>query len=158
MWCLKCKRHTNTENVDVVTTVNGRYRKTGRCVICGGSKSQFVSRVRGGDIAKFVNKFNKEFHLPGYNFCGPGTKLSKRLDSNDNPVTKPVNAIDKACMRHDIGYRDNKDLESRQLADVELIHGLNALNNLSLTEKFTRSLIKTAMKGKIAFGTGNNKY
>ena len=57
-------------------------------------------------------------------------------------------------MKHDIAYRDNKDLRSRQKADVKLIHDLNSLDNLKLTEKFTRGLIKTAMKGKIALGMG----
>lgn len=155
MWCLKCKRHTKTEAEKTTVTANGRLLKRGRCAVCSKNKAEFVSRTKGGDIAKLINKTGREIHLPGYNFCGPGTKLNERLDSSDNPITRPVNAIDEACMRHDISYRDNKDLESRQLADVELIHGLNAIDNLSLTEKFTRGLIKTAMKGKIAFGMGN---
>ena len=57
-------------------------------------------------------------------------------------------------MKHDIAYRDNKDLRSRQKADVKLIHDLNSLDNLKLTEKFTQGLIKMAMKGKIALGMG----
>ena len=57
-------------------------------------------------------------------------------------------------MKHDIVYRDNKDLRSRQEADVKLIHDLNGLDNLKLTEKFTRELIKTAMKGKVMFVMG----
>ena len=56
-------------------------------------------------------------------------------------------------MKHDIA-RDNKDLRSRQEADVRLIHDLNGLDNLKLAEKFTRVLIKTAMKGKVMFGMG----
>ena len=154
-YCLKCEKHTGDVNPLIVSTKNGRKRLQSKCKICGGSKSKFLPNKAGGDIASFINKAGKEFHVPGYNFCGPGTKLNERLGPGDNPVTKPVNDIDRACMKHDIAYRDNKDLRSRQEADVELIHDLNALKNLKLTEKFTRGLIKTAMKGKIALGTGH---
>lgn len=83
-------------------------------------KSKFLPKKQGGDIVGLINKAGKEFHVPGYNFCGPGsgTKLNERLDSNDNPITPPVNSIDQACMKHDISYRDNKDLQSREKADV----------------------------------------
>ena len=57
-------------------------------------------------------------------------------------------------MKYDIAYRNNKDLRLQQEADVTLIHDLNGLDNLKLTEKFTRGLIKTAMKGKVMFGMG----
>ena len=157
IYCLRCKRTTEDLFPHKVHTKNGRERLQATCKICGGSKSRFLplNKKVGGDIVKLINKTGKELHVPGYNFCGPGTKLNERLGPGDNPVTKPVNAIDRACMKHDIAYRDNKDLRSRQEADVELIHDLNALKNLKLTEKFTRGLIKTAMKGKIALGTGH---
>ena len=122
-----------------------------RCAVCGSAKSRFVA---GGDIVSAINRSGKEFHLPGYNFCGPGTKLDRRLGPGDAPITAPVNAIDEACMRHDISYRDNKGLAERQVADTRLIHDLNALDDLKFTEKFTRGLIKSAMKGKIVFGLG----
>ena len=160
IYCLTCKKRTGDVNPTKVSTKNGRLRMRAHCKSCNGLKSSFLPNgavKTGGDIVKLINKTGKEFHVPGYNFCGPGTKLSERLDSNDNPITRPVNAIDKACMKHDIAYRDNKDLRSRQKADVKLIHDLNSLHNLKLMEKFTRGLIKTAMKGKIAFGMGINK-
>ena len=153
-YCLKCKRSTKDLFPHKVLTKNGRERLKSTCEICGALKSKFLPNKVGGDIVSLINKTGKEFHIPGYNFCGPGTKLSERLDSNDNPITQPVNDIDRACMKHDIAYRDNKDLRSRQEADVKLIHDLNELDNLKLTEKFTRGLIKTAMKGKVMFGMG----
>ena len=152
MYCLKCKEHTTTAGETTAVTANGRLIKKGKCVVCGARKSQFLPSKQGGDIVSVINKAGKEFHVPGYNFCGPGTNLSKRLDSNDNPITKPVNGIDRACMKHDITYRDNKDLATRHVADARLIGDLNALDNLKLTEKFTRGFIKNAMKSKIMFG------
>ena len=61
-------------------------------------------KKQGGDIAaKLGNlpgtpwaKYLGEKHLPGYNYCGPGTRLDIRLDNQDQPKTGeyPVNAID----------------------------------------------------------------
>jgi hypothetical protein len=42
----------------------------------------------------------KEFHLPGYNFCGPGTKVYTRLLNGDTGI----NELDNACKVHDIEY------------------------------------------------------
>jgi len=46
--------------------------------------------------------------LPGYNYCGPGTKATN---------TKPVNLLDQCCMEHDLFYVDNVDTKSRRVAD-----------------------------------------
>ena len=63
---------------------NGRKRASARCAVCGSAKSRFVA---GGDIVSAINRSGKEFHLPGYNFCGPGTKLDRRLGPGDAPMT-----------------------------------------------------------------------
>ncbi len=49
--------------------------------------------------SNFVPPYDlKEMHLPGYNFCGPGTNVSRRLREG----VKPMNALDAACRIHDI--------------------------------------------------------
>jgi hypothetical protein len=49
--------------------------------------------------SKFVPPYDsKEKHLPGYNFCGPGTNVTRRLQEG----VQPMNALDAACRRHDI--------------------------------------------------------
>lgn len=55
-----------------------------------------------------------EMHVPGYKFCGPGTKLSKRLDRGD----EAVNSMDEACRQHDIAY--SKKNTNRRHADRRL--------------------------------------
>lgn len=40
----------------------------------------------------------EEKHLPGYNFCGPGTNVNRRLKNG----VKPMNELDEACLRHDL--------------------------------------------------------
>jgi hypothetical protein len=39
-----------------------------------------------------------ELHLPGYNYCGPFTKLDKRLAKGDERINK----LDAGCKEHDI--------------------------------------------------------
>jgi hypothetical protein len=53
-----------------------------------------------GILNSVINKLPVELHISGYNYCGPGTKLSKRLSRGD----KGVNDLDEACKEHDIAY------------------------------------------------------
>jgi hypothetical protein len=65
-----------------------------------------------GVFNTLLNKLNNvipELHIPGYNYCGPFTKLDKRLARGDEPVNK----LDAACKEHDIFYRDHKDTNER---------------------------------------------
>jgi hypothetical protein len=39
-----------------------------------------------GILNSVINKLPVELHIPGYNYCGPGTKLSKRLSRGDKGV------------------------------------------------------------------------
>ena len=74
---------------------------------------------------------SKEFHLRGYNFCGPNTRLNERLNPNGTPRkwSTPINKIDEICMRHDIGYRNG----SRREADETMLRELRDLENKDLT-------------------------
>lgn len=50
-----------------------------------------------------------EMHVPGYKFCGPGTKLAERLERGD----VGINPLDEACREHDIAY-SNKETNRRK--------------------------------------------
>ena len=41
---------------------------------------------------------SREKHMPGMNFCGPGTNVWRRLREN----VKPIDELDSACKAHDI--------------------------------------------------------
>ena len=128
------------------TTSNNSPAATGKCVRCGTKKFRFKKKKRqhGGDVAATLSrlpgtpweKYPGEKHLPGYSYCGPGTRLDIRLDERDRakPGETPINAIDEACRLHDIAYRSG-DLQQRHIADVKLIHALNSIPNKSLKEK-----------------------
>lgn len=73
-------------------------------------------QVGKGFINSLINKLPVELHIPGYQYCGPGTKLQQRLARGD-PV---INPLDAACKQHDIAYNKFKDVENRHRADKEL--------------------------------------
>lgn len=59
----------------------------------------------------------KGWHIPGYNYCGPGTWYPK------GKRPKPINAIDEACKRHDddpeFDYSLYNNADARLIDDVE---------------------------------------
>lgn len=51
------------------------------------------------ELARYVPPYDRgERHLPGYNWCGPGTNVTRRLRER----VQPMNALDRACMEHDM--------------------------------------------------------
>jgi len=60
-----------------------------------------------------INKLPFEMHLPKYQFCGPGTRLQKRLALGQMGVNK----LDSLCRAHDIAYAEKKNLSDRHKAD-----------------------------------------
>jgi hypothetical protein len=63
------------------------------CLPKGGFKTG------SGVFNTLLNKLNNvmpELHLPGYDYCGPFTKLDSRLARGD----KPVNKLDASCQQH----------------------------------------------------------
>ena len=136
------------------------------------SKQQLISyilslnqpSIGGFDFQKTLTSIfpDTELHLPKHNFCGPGTKLDKRLvnfdkdtGENDGFITKPINKLDKGCYEHDIQYTKHKDLPNRWKADKELINVANSVikdKSSSNTQKFYARITKTLLQGKMLFG------
>ncbi|GIY58479.1 hypothetical protein CEXT_311871 [Caerostris extrusa] len=75
--------------------------------------SGFFGVISGGDIVSWLqDKLNPpEMHIPGYQYCGPFTKLKKRLERGD----PGINRVDKACKKHDIDYNETKDTKQRHM-------------------------------------------
>ena len=114
LYCVKCRARTDTTDQTTITTSNNRPALTGKWVKCGTKKFRF-KKSHGGDIAAKLAKlpgfpwakYPGEKHLPGYSYCGPGTRLDIRLDEHDQARAgeEPINAIDEACRLHDIVNR-----------------------------------------------------
>ena len=50
MYCVKCKKATDTSDVQFAVSKNGRNMKRGTCVICRTTKTQFIKAQKGGSL------------------------------------------------------------------------------------------------------------
>ena len=161
MYCVKCKKVSDTSNEQLTTTKNNRRMKRGTCVVCGTTKTQFVKSSKGGSILnKMINSLPVEMHLPGHNFTGPGTKLNKRLNSDLTPKkwSKPINRVDKAAYNHDICYLKNNDTATRNaVCDKNMLKELKGIYNPTIRERMERGLVSSLIGTKARFGWGINK-
>ena len=164
MYCVKCKRVTETDDLQDAVSKNGRNMKRGKCVVCGVTKTQFVKGAaapKGGSMLnKVINKLPFELHLPGHNFTGPGTNLKKRLNPDLTPKenSKPVNRVDRAAMQHDICYMKNTDTKTRNsVCDKRMLNELEGIYNPSLRERLDRSIVEKLIGTKMRFGMGIEK-
>lgn len=110
---------------------------------------------RGEGLFNFLlNKLPVELHIPGgYNYCGPGTHLEKRLARGDSGI----NPLDSACKEHDIAYHQHKDLVNRHRADRVLEERARERvksKDAALGEKAAAWVVVNAMKTKRKLGMG----
>ena len=107
MYCVKCRRITETENISLATSRNDRLMWVVNASHAE-TKTQFVKKRAGGGsfLNTIVNNFPFKMLLPGHNFTGPGTKLYKRLNSDGTPTewSIPTNKVDNAAYHRDLCY------------------------------------------------------
>ena len=86
----------------------------------------------------------------------PGTQLDIRLNENNIPKSgeEPINEIDRLAYIHDLAYQNSDDINERHRADQEMINGLKQLKNLSIPQRFIRTLIIKLFQAKIKLGQG----
>lgn len=113
-------------------------------------------KVGKGFLNKLINKIPFELHVPGYQYCGPGTKLEKRLNRGD----PGINELDRACKEHDIEYSKFSDGIERFNADKKLSEAAWKRvfsSDASFGERTTALAVTAAMKAKMKlskFGGG----
>lgn len=112
-----------------------------------------IKKRGAGLLNKLIDRLPVELHIPGYQYCGPGTKLSKRLGRGD----QGVNPLDRHCMQHDIIYSQFKDSGARAEADKELakaaLERVTAKDS-SVGEKLAALSVAGIMTGKKKLGMG----
>jgi len=166
MYCVKCKKQTETKDMQNSMSKNGRPMIRGVCTVCGTTKTQFV-KAKGGDLVGSLNmltsntklpwgKFPGEMHMPGHQFTGPGTRLDLRVlpDGTPHPWSKPINRVDSAAHRHDLAYARHSDTANRNIADRIMVDELNNIQNPTMRERIERSLVKPILNTKAKFGLG----
>lgn len=96
------------------------------------------------ELNKLLNQWleyeskSKEKHLPGYNYCGPGTKVIERLMRGD----APINELDGACQVHDVEYMIYaKDYDAIDGSDKKL---MKSISGMSWKNFFSKMLVKAA--------------
>jgi hypothetical protein len=114
-----------------------------------------TNKTGKGFLNTAINRLPFEAHVPGYQFCGPGTKLEKRLARGE----KGINPLDSACRDHDIAYLKNNDLKSRHKADKILENRAweRVLSGENLKEKAVAYAVMNVMKAKQKMGMGFKK-
>lgn len=119
-----------------------------------GIRRRAVDKKGSGLVNTLINKLPVELHIPGYNYCGPGTRLKKRLARGD----RGINSLDEACKEHDIVYSQHQDLQTRHEADrtlAEKAWGRVRSKDAGIGEKAAALAIAGIMKGKTKLGMGS---
>src|ERR1700733_13416640 len=124
-FCVSCRNKTKSLEPEYFIATNGCPQECASCAVCSKNKCA----LGRGIFNALLNKLPlPEIHLSlpanipsenvpdgefnntkRYSFCGPFTKLQKRLDQG----YKGVNNLDRACMQHDIAYSQNSDTKNR---------------------------------------------
>lgn len=101
-----------------------------------------------GILDSIINKIPIEMHVPGYQYCGPGTKLEKRLARGD----PGINPLDQACKSHDIAYTQYSKGPERYEADKLLAKKAwkrVVSKDAKLAERATALAVNAAMRAKM---------
>ena len=109
--------------------------------------------VKGSLLNRAINALPFELHIPGYQFCGPGTRLEERLARGD----QGINSLDAACREHDIAYSRSNDLANRHVADDILATKARkriTARDSTLGERAAAAAVWAAMKTKTKIGMG----
>ncbi len=125
-------------------------------IISGAKK--LLSKIPVGSVVNTaIDALPVEIHIPGgYQFCGPGTKLSQRISRGDPGINK----LDQACKEHDIFYSKYSSTTDRAIADRLLAQKAwdrVKSTDANLSERAAALAVAAAMKGKTSFGGGCNK-
>lgn len=111
--------------------------------------------VGSGLINSVVDKLPFEVHLPGYQYCGPGTKLQKRL-ARDDPG---INKLDALCKTHDIAYHtfqgDKERTEADQILSSKAWKRVTS-KDAGIGERAAALAVAAAMKAKIGLSKIGN--
>ena len=110
------------------------------------TKKAIKKRKRSGlDLQKWLGKTGIEFHWPGYQYMGPGTKLKKRLARGD----PGINRLDRIAKQHDIDYSKAKNLQDKWKADTKMIKAIDKLPRKTMTERIVKKIMQTKKRFKL---------
>ena len=91
-------------------------------------------------MQKWISKLGVEFHPPGYQYLGSGTKLEKRLKRGD----PGKNRLDRIAKQHDTDYSKARNIRDKWKADEKMVKAIDRLpGRKTAMERVARGIIKT---------------
>ena len=154
----QCKREDilNDQNQKYINSLKHEL-KTGKGLINTALRYMPEMHLSLPNTVESENIPNGSFQNTGkYSYCGPGTKVKKRVSEG----YQGVNKLDNACKEHDIYYSKYKNTQARNVADDILASKASqiALNpNLPDYERKDARLVAGIMGVKSRFGMGIKK-
>ena len=108
-------------------------------------------------IFKNLSKL-EELHLrtptcKKYNYCGPGRKVEKRLNSGDPKYRDAINKLNAICQQHDIAYsKAGNDLAKKHKADDVMVQ---SIGDIPFSQRpWFPTPVKYTMQAKTLLGLG----
>ena len=101
----------------------------------------------------------REKHFPGYNFCGPGTNVRRRLKNNVTPMDR----LDKAALEHDLvteprgPYRGKDNPKAMRAADKRLLDAAIRLRASGYKPRWVADAVIAAMAYLLKTGARGRK-
>ena len=97
-------------------------------------------RGSGFDLQKLLGKTGIEFHWPGYQYMGPGTRLAEQLKRGD----PGINRLDRIAKQQDIYYSRAKNLRDKWKADEKMVKAIEHLpGHHAMTERIVKRIMQT---------------
>ncbi|KAF4529737.1 hypothetical protein B566_EDAN017889 [Ephemera danica] len=119
-------------------------------------RKQSKARYGRGVLNTIINNLPFEAHLPLHNWCGPGTKVQKRLARGD----RGISVLDEACKKHDLAYFESEEINKRHDADrvlASVARARRVAKDASFGEKSAAWIVEKAMGTKLALGAGHRR-
>lgn len=112
--------------------------------------SNFFGNIYNRAKNTFTDWKSGQFHYPGYNYLGPGTKVYDKISEGK----APVNDSDAAAMNHDLdydyigksGWDDDRKKKAVRISDIDFV---NRLRNNGEGWNFGNLAGKIGIGGKI---------
>lgn len=147
------------ENEEYISQLKSALNKSGSGVL-----NTVLNKVPLPELHMSLPSHTSSEYIPGgsfnntgkYSFCGPKTKLEKRL----NEGYQGVNTLDKHCKEHDIFYSKHKKTKDRNYADDILSREANKIVLDETKPEYERrdaKLVSGIMGLKSRFGMGVKK-
>src|SRR5277367_1178057 len=173
MYCVKCKKKTETIDIIQVTTKNNRSVLKGICSVCGSKKSSFIRSAvgKGFSLNSFVNNLPIELHLllrqekmfqEGLLIISKNiltVVLVQNMSKGERRIQRNKRARQNVQMQ-DKFYNENTDTKTRNISDVALAHRPDEIARNPMYDHAQRkdaNFISGIMKAKAKYGLGITK-